>query len=213
MALQASDIVNQSLRASGLPLRMADFYEGSEQSRVALEIYSQARQELLRSQDWSLQRTVAALTLLKGPPPNGGYNIITPWSSLYAFPGFLYEYAYPSDALDIWAVIQQPGLMPDGDPLPGNFRIDNDPTPIVSGNPPSAAGPAQKVLLCNITNALAVFPVDETNPALWQPGFTAALVASLGKKFAKAFGAAADEVKEDTAEAAGTEAVMANVRG
>jgi hypothetical protein len=214
MGLQAADIVNQGLRAGGVPLRIGDLYEGSEQAKTALEIYGEARDALLRVTDWSFQRTVAALTLLKGPPPNGGYlPPITPWTNIYPLPGFLYEYAYPGDAVDIWAVIQQPSQMPDSDPLPGLFRVDNDPTPVVSGMPPAASGPPAKVVLTNITNALAVYPRRVTDPAQWHPGFVAALVSDLGKKFAKAFGADANEVKEDAAEAVATGGAMANVRG
>ena len=41
-----TDIINQGLRASGLPLRVEDYYEGSDGAKVALEVYSQSRDEI-----------------------------------------------------------------------------------------------------------------------------------------------------------------------
>lgn len=214
MAIEAADIVNQGLRAGGVPFRIGELYEGSEAARTALEIFGQARDELLRLTDWSFSRRTLTLTLLKGPPPNGGYSYTQPWTTVYPAPGFLYEYAYPGDCLNLRAIIAPPGLMPDLDPLPALWRIDNDPVPVVSGNPPVAAGPPAKVILCNQTYAIAVYRAQITDPTLWEPGFIASLVASLGKKFAAAFpGGDANEVKEDAAEAAGTTQTMSEIRG
>lgn len=189
MATTVEQVVNQALMLAGKPQRIADIYEGSESAVIALELYAQARDELQREREWSFQRKVAALTLLKGPPPAGGYSSNTPWSNIYPNPGFLYEYAYPLDCLDLRAIIAPPlGGMPDLDPLAALFRVDNDPTPVVSGNPPTASGPAAKVIFCNVTNAMGVYRASITNPVLWQPDYVKALVQSLAEKFAKAKG-------------------------
>lgn len=213
MATSVEDIVNQGFRAAGLPLRVEEMLEGSDGSRVALELYGQARDELLDLKDWSFNRQTAPLILLKGPPPAGGYNFAQPWSNLYPAPGFLYEYAYPTNAVDLRAVIPQPGLMPDLDPRPAVWRVDNDPTPNVSGDPPVAAGPEAKVIYCNVTDAIAIYRSRVTNPAIFDPGFTAALVALLGKRFAVAFGAGVDVQREDMAEAVGIAQAQSDVRG
>lgn len=207
------DLVNQGLRAAGLPLRINDIYEGSDAARVALELYGQARDELLDLKDWSFSRRVAPLKLLKGPPPAGGYYPAQPWSNIYPYPGFLYEYAYPSDCLDVRAIVPPPGMMPDLDPVPALWRVDNDATPIVSGTPPVASGPPAKVIYCNVTSALIVYRAQITDPASFDTGFIAALVASLGKKFAKAFGADVNTDREDSAQAMGTAQVASSVRG
>ena len=208
------DVMNMGLRAGGVPRRIQDFYEGSEQAKTALELFGQARDELLRAKDWSFSRKVVSLTVLKGPPPAGGFNIVTPWTNIYPYPGFLFSYAYPSDCLDIRALIQPPGLMPDLDPLPGLFRVDNDPVPNVSvGPPPVASGPPAKVILCNVANALAVYRAQITSPLLWEPGYVAALVASLGKKFAVAFGEDPNAERERAGEAVATTQTAAEVRG
>lgn len=207
------DVINEGLRDGGVPLRINDIYEGSEAARTALEIYGQARDELIRIKDWSFSRRKVPLVLLKGPPPDGGYSFGAPWSNIYPSPGFLYEYAYPADCIDLRAVIAPPGPMPDLDPLPAEFSIDNDATPVVAGNPPVASGPPQKVILCNLTDAIAVYRARVVDPAQWEPGFRSALVASLGKKFAVAFGADPNTRKLDAEEAVATTQTAGEVKG
>lgn len=208
-----TDIVNQGLRDAGLPLRIADLYEGSEASKVALEIISQTRDEIQRLTDWSFTRRFTALTLLKGPPPVGGYTPFSPWSPIYPSPGYLFEYAYPDDCLDLRAITQYPGLTPDLDPVPQLWLVQNDATPVVSGNPPVASGPPAKIILCNVNNALAVYRGRVTDPAQWDSGFISALVASLGDKFAVAFGAQVDAQRQQKTEAEITRQTAADVRG
>ena len=211
MANDVEAIINQALRAGGVPMRVEAIYEGSDAAKTALELYGQARDSLLDAKDWSFNRHTAALSLLKGPPPNGGYNFAQPWSNLYPAPGFLYEYSYPGDAVDIRSIYPYPGLMPDMDPVPAVWRVDNDATPnIVNG---VATGPEAKVIYCNVTNAIASYRSRVTNPLLFDPGFTDALVALLGKRFAVAFGASVDVQKEDMAEAIATIQTQSDVRG
>lgn len=213
MANSVEDLINQAFRAGSVPLRIEDIYEGSDGARVALELYSQSRDELLDLRDWSFSRRTVALILLKGPPPAGGYTFAVPWSNIYPAPGFLYEYAYPADCVDVRAISPLPGGMPDLDPLPTLWRVDNDPTPNVSGNPPVASGPAAKVIYCNTTNALLTYRARITDPSSFDTGFTASLVATLGKKFAQAFGADVNIAREEEANAVGTTQVASSLRG
>src|SRR6185312_7846569 len=97
------DICNQSLLLAGRTKRIGDMYEGGD-AAVALELYAQLRDELLRDRDWDFSRRTASLTLLKGPPPAGGYNPLQPWTTAYPAPGYLYEYAYPNDCLSLQAI-------------------------------------------------------------------------------------------------------------
>ncbi len=209
------DIWNMALRSGGLPLRVQDMYEGSDAARVMLELYQQCRDELLDAEDWSFNRQTVSLILLKGPPPDGGYSLTQPWSNLYPAPGFLYEYAYPSTVVDLRAVVPPPtGMMPDLDPRPQRWRVDNDPTPIISsGPPPVAIGPPAKVIYCNVTDALGVFRARVTDPQIFDPGFIAALVSLLGKRAAKAFGAPVEDTKEQMAESMATIRTQSDVRG
>lgn len=213
MATTPEQISNQALILARSRKRIADIFEGSSEAQVALELYGQSRDELITAQDWSFSRRVLPLTLLKGPPPNGGYNPIQTWSNIYPYPGFLYEYSYPSDCLDLRAIIAPPGPMPDLDPLPALWRVDNDLTPNVSGSPPVASGPPAKVILCNMTNAIAVYRAQVTDPTTWSPLFVSSLVASLADKFVKAFGEDANMNKEAKTEAVITQQMSGSVRG
>lgn len=208
------DILNQALREVGYARPIAEIYEGSRASRVAIEIYGQTRDELMRATDWSFSRKVLSLTLLKGPPPDGGYSIALPWSTIYPYPGFLYEYAYPSDCLDLRAIIGPPGVMPDSDPVPQLWRVDNDPVPIVTpGNPPTVSGPPQKVILANQTSALAVYRASITDPTTWSTDFVQAIVGSLAQKFAAAFGIDLKKVEQAQSGEMGEAAVAEQNRG
>ena len=69
------------------------------------------------------------------------------------------------------------------------------------------------MIYCNVTNALATYRSRVTNPLIFDPGFTAALVALLGKRFAVAFGAGVDVQREDTAEAIQIANAQSDVRG
>lgn len=214
MATTVEQVVNQALVDAGIRYRVADIYEGSPEAKVALEVFGQTRDEILRLADWSFSRRVAPLVLLKGPPPVGGYTPLVPWSNIYPNPGFLFEYDYPSDCLDLRAIANPPGLMPDLDPRPAVWRVDNDPTPNVSGNPPVASGPAQKVILTNKgPNAIVTYRASVTDPTEWDSGFIAALTASLGQKFTTAFGGGVDKVREQRTEAIETTQTAADVRG
>ena len=214
MVDSVEDLCNMALRAAGLPMRINDVYDGSDASKVALELYSQCRDSLLDVEDWSFNRHTAPLVLLKGPPPNGGYGPANPWSNLYPAPEWLYEYSYPADMIDLRAIVQQPGNMPDLDPLPAQWRVDNDSFPIIApGPPPVATGPPAKVIYCNVTDALAVYRSRVTNPALYDPGFIDSLVATLGKRFASAFGYEVNQQREMAGEAVGTVNLQSDVRG
>lgn len=211
MPSSVEQVVNMALMEARRTRRIAYIYEGSEEAKVAIELYGQTRDELLRATDWSFSRKVLALTLLKGPPPNGGYSYTSPWTTVYPYPGFLYEYSYPTDCLDLRAIVAPPGSMPDLDPIPALWRVDNDPVPVVTNG--VAAGPAAKVILCNVTNALAVYRAQITAPTLWEPGFVMALVSALAAKFTKAFGMPAAEVKQDVEEAVLTGRAASETRG
>lgn len=215
MATTPEQIINQALIEARRTRRIADIYEGSQEAVIALELYGQARDELLDLRDWSFSRRVTPLTLLKGPPPNGGYGPSpgTPWSSIYPYPGFLYEYAYPADCVDVRAVIAPPQSMPDLDPLQELWRVDNDPTPIVSGNPPVASGPPAKVIFTNQNSALIVYRARVTDPASFDVGFTSSLVALLAKRFGEAFGENVEALRQDLVEATSTAAAASSLRG
>jgi|SRR5579884_517833 len=170
------DIVNVALIEAGQQRLIADLYEGSPAARAALATYGQTRDELLRARDWPFARRTLALTLLKGPPPPGGFNPNQPWTTAYPPPGWLYEYAYPSDCLKLGAIVAPPGLMFDLDPQPSVWRLCNDDT----------LSPAQQVILTNTSSAIAVYTGQITDPGTWNNDYTEALIKILASKLSKA---------------------------
>lgn len=185
--MSPEDLCNESLRAVGFPRAIGDLYEGSPQSRACLEIYAQTRDEVLTTDIAnSFARGLATLAVLKGPPPFGGYSPIGMWSPIYPPPGFLYEYAYPADVVELRAIISPSTPLPEFDPQPAAWRIDNDLLPVVSGNPPAAAGPPQMVILTNFANAVAVYRRRVTNLALWRTPALAAFISRMAAKLASA---------------------------
>jgi hypothetical protein len=142
--------------------------------------------------------------LLKGPPPAGGYNPLQPWSAAtYPLPGFLYEYLYPADCLNLGAIIPPPGPMFDLAPTAAVWRVDND----------NSYTQPKKVILTNVKNALGVYVASITDPNLWEPGFTKAYIDALKPKFASAFQQPIDNEKEALIEAVRSEALADRRRG
>ena len=182
MATSVEAVVNQALIEIGARDRISDIFEGSTTATAALEIYGQTRDELLDAGEWPLARRAnVPLTLLKGPPPAGGYNPLTPWAPTYPPPGWLYEYAYPDDMLNLRAVQSQPNAMFDLDPKPATWRTDND-NSLVDRN--GSVTTQKKIILSNVKNAIATYTAQITDPALWEPGFTRLMVETLSKKLA-----------------------------
>lgn len=158
MTYAVEDLVNQALDAIGYAGHIADIYEGSPAARVALEIYSLTRDALLQDGDWPFAMREVALVDTGFTPP-------TPWAT---------EYAYPTDCLRVRYV--RPGPLSGGtldfDPQPVLFRPYND----------VSQTPAVRTILCSLNPAVLIYNGKVTDPASWEPGFTAALVAALAKK-------------------------------
>lgn len=155
-ALSVVDLLNQALRRIGYQTPIGFIYEGSRAARVAVEFYGQERDDLLSSNDWRFARQEVSLALLKTAPV-GGYNYATPWSTTYPPLPWVYEYAYPANCLTIRSVRRVPVIVPNFDPVPNIFDTVND---------PSLQTPA-KVVVTNISNAVASFTAQVTDPAQW----------------------------------------------
>lgn len=196
MATSPEELVNQAIVTLGYTDRIGSIYEGSAASIAALEVYGQVRDELLDAGEWPLARRAnIPLTLLKGPPPPGGFTPAQPWSAQYPPPGWLYEYAYPDDMLELRAVVPRPFFMFDLDPKPSVWRVDNDNSLVTS----TGAAMAQvKVILANVPNALATYIGQVTDPVLWEPGFTKVVVDRLAEKLARVL---ANELQKRDAQA------------
>jgi hypothetical protein len=188
------DVINLALVRIGYKTRMGSIWEGSMAAKKALDIYSQTRDEMLRAFDWSFAERNVGMTLIKQAPA-GGYFPPNMWSSAYPPVPWLFEIQYPSDCLKVRAVKNVPVFVPDFDPQPYQFSVDND----------NALAEPSKVILCNVYPGLVVYTGQITDPLDWEPDFTEALAASLGRRLAPVLVglqaaqlAAQDEQQSDT---------------
>jgi hypothetical protein len=192
----AADVINLALARVGYRMRIGSLYDGSEASKIGLTLYAQTRDEVLRESDWGFAQRTVTLTLLK-TAPTGGYVPPTVWTSSYPPLPWIYEYAYPADCIKIRALKNAPILIPNFDPRPKVFNIAND----------SSLSPAAKVILTNVTDAIAVYTGRVTDPATWEPLFVEALVASLARRLAPSL--ASLDVEKMEAQDEQTETMMA----
>lgn len=168
------DIVNAALARIGHKERVGSLYDGSMAAKIALDLYGQTRDAMLRAGDWGFARRDVALTLLKSAPA-GGYAV-TSWSTAYPPLPWSYEYTYPSDCLKVRAVRATPPFIPDFDPQPAIFDTPND----------SGFSPPRKVIVCNIASAICTYTGQITDPSTWEASFTEALIDGLGELLAPA---------------------------
>jgi hypothetical protein len=108
------------------------------------------------------------LTLSGNPAPNG----------------WLYEYLYPSNGIELWQ-IQPPTLSDPNNPLPVNWNVCNA----------QVASVQTKVIQCSVAGALGIYN-NAPSEATWDPLFHQAVVRTLSGALAMAL-----EGKPDTAAA------------
>lgn len=167
-----ADVVNAALVPIGYKNMVGHLYDGSEAAQLALAIYGQARDDLLKASDWDFCLRSLAMTQLKSAPP-GGYFPPVQWDPNTNPPvPWLYEYEYPSDCLKVRAVKPTPLFLPNFAPSPNEFSIANDVN----------YTPARRVILCNIQNSLLTYSARITDPSTWAVDFTESLIDMLGEK-------------------------------
>lgn len=150
-------IINHALDRAGYPEYIGNIYEGTKQARVALDIYGQTRDQLLRQTDWGFAEKIAAAALSGSAAP-------APWSV---------EYTYPADCLRLRNVFNAVYLADKNNPLPVLYTVAN-------------AGSAGKVILCNAAAATLVYTLQVVDPTKWEPLFVENLVLALAERLAPA---------------------------
>lgn len=165
--MAVEDIINQALRRIGYPTPIGFIFEGSRASRIAVEIYSQTRDNLLRAKDYPFARRDVALVL-------NGQTAPAPW---------LYEYTYPADCLRIRQVMPSP---------PGNYPILDPQAILFTDYNDQRLNPAAKAILTTISPAKLVYTGQVTDGATWDANFTESLVEGLGRRLAVALRGSGD---------------------
>ena len=167
-----ADLCNNALARMGYKLRIGSLYDGSAAAKKFLDTYSQTRDELLETYDYDFSERTTVLTLLKSAPP-GGYFPPTMWNPAINPPfGFNFEYSFPGDAIKIRIVKPQAYFTPNADPQPHSFQLAND----------NNYTPGQRVVLCNVANAVAVYTGQVTDPTTWNVSFCELLSAALSRR-------------------------------
>lgn len=166
------DLVNAALVRIGYKRQIGSIWDGSEAAQLALAVYGQTRDSMLRLGDWDFAQRNVAATLLKSAPV-GGYFPPAVWDPNTNPPlNWLYEYTYPDDCLKLRSLRPlSPLFIPNFDPTPIEFSIDND----------NAFVPARRVILSNLSNAAIVYTGRVTDPTQWAVDFTEALVEGLSE--------------------------------
>lgn len=206
MATSWESLCNQALRRIGSKKRIGTAYEGSPEANACLELFSQVRDQLIRSADWDFARRAnVQLTLIKGPPPPYGFGPWQPWTPAYPPSPWRYEYAYPADCIQFGAILPPPMIYPVLDPRPALWRVDDDAFD-AEGN----ATTPYKVILARTPNALGVYRTRVTNMTLWSPQFAEAFIDALAEALAVPLGAdpKLKQAEQQTAVAVGTAAEM-----
>lgn len=178
-------VCNQALLMIGARARMASFNEGSTESDACSVLYTPTFEMLARSAHWNCLRQQAVLTLLaaaQGTPenPDGTTLPLPP-------PPWLYSYATPSNNLQIRFIVPSfPNASPGGSiPLTtasvtaGAWAAGDGAIPFVVAYSTDSLNNPQEVVLTNMTQAQAVYTVNQPNPIIWDSMFQQAFASSL----------------------------------
>lgn len=177
-------ITNRALVSAGSRVQIQSLNEGSVQSNTAALLFNPTFTALARTARWACLRAQAGLSLIaaaQGTPEN-------PMGTTLPLPPvpYLYQYAYPSNCLAMRyivpaiangtpsgvpissAYVQAPYYLPSGGQIPFTISYATD----GGGNP-------IETVLCNQSQAQAVYTVNQPNPVIWDSLFETAMVASL----------------------------------
>jgi len=197
----AADIVNLALVRIGYPMRIGSLYDGSPAAKLALDVYVQTRDQMLRDGQWEFAERQVAGTLLKQAPA-GGYGPWAPWTPAYPAIPWFFSYAYPDDCLKVRSVVAQPMFVPNFDPQYNVFSIEND----------STYTPSKRVILCYVPDAVLIYAAQITDPTVMEASFIEAFSAELGRRLAPAL-VGMDAAKMEAQDAAMENQVAENNQG
>lgn len=168
-----ADVINLALVRIGVKWLIGHIYDGSEPAQLALAIYGQTRDELLRKLTPGFAQREVSLTVLKSAPAEGYLN---GWTTEFPQLPWAFQYAYPGDALIVGSIRATPIFIPNYDPQPNSFAIAND----------NSLDTPAKVILTDVPGAIATYTAQVTDPLIWEANFIEALAAELARRLAPA---------------------------
>jgi hypothetical protein len=164
MPVTSNSIANQALQVIGdnMPVVTGENPTwDSSPAGVALQyLYGPCVATVQRRFAWDASRRVAALTATGNSGP-------------FLMGAFLFEYAYPTNGIEIWSI--QPAVADTNDPLPYNFATGNT---LVNGV-------QTKVLWTSVATPVAIYNNNPTE-ATWDPGLRETVVRLLASELAAA---------------------------
>lgn len=178
-------ICNRSLLGIGARAKISSLSEGSTESDACSILFQPTFESLARSASWNCLRQQDSLSLIaaaQGTPENLDGTTLplppVPW---------LYQYAYPSLGLDIRYLLPSlPNSTPAGTTPLTTASNTNTPwipmpyqVPFVVAYSTDSGGSPIMTILTNLTQAIAVYTVNQPNPGIWDSLFSQAMVSSL----------------------------------
>lgn len=154
-----ADMVNLALARIGSKHSIGDIFDGSMESNIALNVYSQTRDAVLMTNDWDFAQKIVLAAATGGTPPSNWTN----------------EYTYPADCLRIRSIYNSVYLADKNNPLPTRWKLGDS----VVNN---------KVVWCNVASATFIYTAQVTNPLYWGSLFVDMFSVELGKTLALALG-------------------------
>lgn len=186
-------ICNRALQAISARTSIASLTEASVEARNCNLIYADTRDEVLNMAHWNFARKTAYLALLKSAPgtPGNVTSTATQWSTAFPAPPWLFEYAYPTDCIQMWKIMQLDMNLYAGVPLTSNGMqsypyMTGSGSAFEIGSDADANGQQKTVILTNQYLAIGVYSMRITDPNLFGSQFTEALVQALAAKLALA---------------------------
>lgn len=183
-------ICNRALAAIGSQSSISSLTEGTPEANACALIFADTRDEVQNMAFWNFCRKTATLGLIKSAPgtltnPTGA----AVWSSAYPSPPWLYEYAYPSDCLQMRFIVPQLDNDALSIPIFSSSQVSYNsgfgpPVPFLAAVDDDSNGNQINVILTNQYQAIGVYTRRIINTQIFSQQFTEALVCALGAKLA-----------------------------
>lgn len=176
-------ICNFALSQVGTRSTIASLTEDSNEARACNLWFDQTRDDMLQQAFWNFARKTATLSLLKQSPGTPGFvgPASATWSNVYPAPPWQYQYAYPSDCLQVRYLQPQLSTGWTGDvPLFGASVVTSGPTwnvpavPYITATDTDAGGNDYNCILTSQYQAIATYTRRIINPNLFSSQFISA---------------------------------------
>lgn len=154
------DVCNRALALAGARATITALNDGSNEANNCNLIYAKVRDQILGMAPWNFTRKTAYLNLLKTQPgtPESYTQNANQWTPSFPPPGWLYEYAYPSDCVFMRFIVPQANAALGGVPIFSSQSYTYFP----QGNFPMVFTPAQDLTW----PFMPIFNITQTNPAV-----------------------------------------------